>query len=161
MPKRGGWRTYKTKAKKCFIYVLAERGVYDVVKVGITTSVERRLKEIQGGNWRALLVKAQFEFDDTSKGARVETKVRIKLSEMHIRGEWFGVDATRAISVIKQAIGEKDEPPSKAKPAELRRGKSLREYHRERRRLIRQKKWAFGKWRPPVAKKQRQLGLFE
>lgn len=72
--------------KPGFIYALAEKGEWGKYKIGHTVDPHRRLKGLQTGNRRELVLMRTWR---TPNMARDEKRMHRTLEAYNMRGEWF------------------------------------------------------------------------
>lgn len=74
------------------------------VKIGHAADVVTRVSQLQIGNPDQLTVHKTFQVD-WSRAADIERQIHKKLEKERRRGEWFNVDAERAIKVASGVVG--------------------------------------------------------
>jgi hypothetical protein len=74
-----------------FVYFVYEEGNQCFFKIGYTTqdSVEDRLKTLQTGNRRKLIIYKKIE---TNNASCLEQEIHHIFSHERVRGEWFNID---------------------------------------------------------------------
>lgn len=82
------------------LYVIGEskRGP---VKLGYGDNPEKRARELQIGNPRALYL---FHTVVCSEACDIEAWLHRKFRDRHIRGEWYNISVTQALSAINEAL---------------------------------------------------------
>lgn len=85
-----------------FVYVIHEAGDDKVCKVGVSGDPRARLLQLQTATYRRLILAAVFRAGDAAEACYVERAVHQSLSALHLSGEWFRVEATKAVAVITE-----------------------------------------------------------
>lgn len=94
-----------TKRNGQFIYVIHEVDTPTICKIGIANDPLRRLSGHQVSTWRRLKLAASFTADDAQSAIAIESAVHKALWGVHVSGEWFRVEANKAIAEI-HAVSE-------------------------------------------------------
>lgn len=81
------------------IYVIGELGA--PVKIGITQDVEKRLRALQTGHPHQLRILATVQVA-TRLARDAERSCHIALKAERLQGEWFRVEAHRAVELIRE-----------------------------------------------------------
>jgi predicted GIY-YIG superfamily endonuclease len=77
----------------CYVYLI-QAGDTDYYKIGIASSPEVRLKEIQTGNPLKVSIIGVIGFPDRGSAIVVESMLHKKLSDYRASGEWFIIDSS-------------------------------------------------------------------
>jgi hypothetical protein len=80
-------------------------------KVGIASSVERHLRDLQTGNHLRLKVMAVSQELTLSEARRAERQAHVLLREKRLFGEWFNVDELAAVSMMHPALARPKPKP--------------------------------------------------
>ena len=74
-----------------YVYLIHEEGNEDLYKIGVTRSrdINKRLKALQTGNGKKLILKDYFW---TDKPFKMEMMLHNKYSQVHEEGEWFALN---------------------------------------------------------------------
>jgi hypothetical protein len=99
-PKYGNGKRQHQLERQICIYVIAEEGIEDVCKIGITDRIVRRLGQLQSSNWRKLTVVAAFRLYSPQDASEIESRLLTFYSKSRIRGEWIGASPQD----VKEAI---------------------------------------------------------
>lgn len=75
----------------------------EFMKIGVSTNIETRLRELQGGNARKLRVLHVMELP-RSRIWKVERKAHKNLHHRHVRLEWFSCSEEEAVSAMNCAL---------------------------------------------------------
>jgi hypothetical protein len=85
----------------CAVYVIQSR---NGIKIGNSTHPESRLKQLQTSQATDLKLIDTVWFDSKKSAAYVEKEVHQVLRRSRMRGEWFNITSTEAISTIEDVI---------------------------------------------------------
>lgn len=85
------------------MYVVHEADDPSVCKIGIAVDVAKRLATLQIGTWRPLRVAAALHLPSQEAAESVEAAVHQAFAPLHCRGEWFRVEASRAVAEVSEA----------------------------------------------------------
>lgn len=88
----------------CFVYVVHETDCPGICKIGIAKDPITRFSSLQVGTWRQLTLACAFGVASQSQALAIEASVHHALRDLHLRGEWFKVNASRACSMILSAV---------------------------------------------------------
>lgn len=88
----------------CFVYVVHETDCPSVCKIGIAKDPMTRFSSLQVGTWRQLTLACAFGVASQTRALAIEAAVHYALRDLHLRGEWFKVNAARACSMILSAV---------------------------------------------------------
>ena len=83
-----------------FIYVI---GTFDKQKIGFSSNVQRRLKTLQTGNHETLYIHHTIEVPD-EQARFIEKTIHREYSYLRIKGEWFKMSISMAISCLDHAL---------------------------------------------------------
>ena len=83
-----------------YLYVIG--GTEKPYKIGITTNLERRLKNLQTGHPHKLRIHYKEEIPDNQVRLLEQTIHRV-IKHRQTHGEWFDIDLDQAISEVKYA----------------------------------------------------------
>lgn len=86
-----------------YVYIIAtvrDGEMTSPVKVGITGSVNSRIKQIQTGSAEKVCYAAVFTMPDRSIARGMELAFHTVLSERNKRGEWFDIEPFEAIQLM-------------------------------------------------------------
>jgi predicted GIY-YIG superfamily endonuclease len=74
-----------------YVYLIHEEGNEDLYKIGVTRSMDinKRLKALQTGNGKKLILKDYFW---TDKPFKMEMMLHNKYAQAHEEGEWFALN---------------------------------------------------------------------
>lgn len=87
----------------CFVYVVHETDCPGVCKIGIAKDPMTRFSSLQVGTWRQLTLACAFGVPSQTRALAIEAAVHQALCDLHLRGEWFKVSASKACSMILSA----------------------------------------------------------
>lgn len=94
-----------------YVYVICEipqypRRVKAVTpcKIGISTSPEFRLMQLQGGNPRKLELVHQEPCETVTRARGVEKLMKDKFARERMEGEWYLIDYRTAVSAIQDVL---------------------------------------------------------
>jgi Rha family phage regulatory protein len=87
-----------TTTKRNFVYVLSNSD-NGYLKVGVSSNVDKRIKQLQTGSWAELSV--EYRSMVCSNSFDIESTVHEKLRSKRVRGEWYDVSISDAISLIE------------------------------------------------------------
>lgn len=79
------------------VYIIEANNVY---KVGITSNLERRIKQLQTGCSDVISLIAAIEID-ISACNDIEKKIHRELSQSHLIGEWFDCGPEEMLRIIE------------------------------------------------------------
>lgn len=84
------FKTVSNKEKKysSHVYIIREKDT-DCLKIGISTSVKKRLKSLQTSNPRTLYLSSTFVPSRGRSVAALEKALHKQFSQKRLRGEWF------------------------------------------------------------------------
>lgn len=85
-----------------YVYLIASQSGH--LKIGVASSVHKRLASLQGGNPYKLTVVAAERLRSRDLAFRVEQCVHGALSGGRVRGEWFSCDVGTAERVMRDAV---------------------------------------------------------
>lgn len=91
--------TYDSTPNSCCVYVIVATS--GAVKIGITSNVDTRLKELQTGNHEQLSVLYKLEVANRTIATAIESLLHDRYARHALRGEWFSVDADRLVEDIR------------------------------------------------------------
>jgi hypothetical protein len=94
-------REAPSKDKPTWVYMVAETGVHDHLKVGIAIDVQKRLESLQGGNPRELIIVCACMFSTTLKALAVEKS--ILASHNRLASEWIKLQPVDGCAALRQA----------------------------------------------------------
>ena len=80
-----------------YLYIFC---VSNAAKIGITSDVERRRKEIQAHNPNKIHVACTFTFPDQESAFKVEQSLHKYYADRHIHYEWYRVDPIQVVSLV-------------------------------------------------------------
>jgi len=89
-----------------FVYVIQSSD--HTVKIGSSSSPKSRLSSMASGTAAELKLIASIECDDRKHAFAVEKDVRRQLKPVHMRGEWFKINAHQAAHIVKLVRTGKD-----------------------------------------------------
>ncbi len=75
--------------KKNYIYIINKKNFENVVKIGVTDDIEKRLKTLQTANIEVLNL---FHFEEREDAYKIEKKLHKIFHEFRENGEWFLID---------------------------------------------------------------------
>ena len=75
-------------------------------KIGVASNVSRRMKELQTGSPRRLLLSSYVECDSQPEAFSVESAAKRSLDEFRTIGEWFRCDSYYAIQALHEGADE-------------------------------------------------------
>lgn len=88
----------KTKPKKHYVYAISDG---ENIKIGMSSNVESRLKNLQTSNSKELLVVWKYYVGKSSKdAAKIEKMLHRACKEYSIRGEWFEMKALDIVNAF-------------------------------------------------------------
>jgi predicted GIY-YIG superfamily endonuclease len=87
---------------KSYVYLLLDGMNY---KIGITTNMDNRIKELQTGNSRNISVVFYYPINSAQK---MEAMLHRKYKKKRVRGEWFNlnqIDVNHIEFILKEVSG--------------------------------------------------------
>lgn len=94
----------KSGAKQ--IYIFLNRLYPDVLKIGMSITPIKRLKSVQTSSGFPLSM--EFESSAILNPKLAESLIHKKLEEYRLYGEWFKIDVSTAIEVIKDVVSKSE-----------------------------------------------------
>jgi len=84
--------------KRNFVYIIGNSD-NSYIKIGVSSDVENRIKQLQTGSWSelGLLYKSMA----CSNSFDIETRIHNKLKDKRIHGEWYDLSEKEAITLIE------------------------------------------------------------
>lgn len=90
-----------SEKNKSFVYLIkAGRDSKAPIKIGVAGDVHKRLKQLQTGNPKELILVMHFQCNDRSHAFRLEKSMHEILDGQRLCGEWFKVTRSRLMKVI-------------------------------------------------------------
>ena len=89
----------------CYLYIIGLVDAPSPVKIGISKRPSSRLASLQSGHYEALVIYSTAKLANVKLAADIEAKVHEIFKTVHIRGEWFEVDAYAAEETILRLVG--------------------------------------------------------
>ena len=109
----------QTPSKKSFVYVVrAGTGSRSPIKVGVADDVQKRMKQLQTGNPKELILVMHFECDDRAHAFRLEKTIHDILKGQRLWGEWFSVSKSKVMKLLN-SMGNRDDIDSIVKKMDL------------------------------------------
>jgi len=100
---------------KTFVYIIkAGSGYKSPIKVGVTDNVHKRMKQLQTGNPKELMLVMRFECNDRRHAFTLEKTIHETLEGRRLCGEWFEVTKSKIMKVINN-LGNDQEIESLSK----------------------------------------------
>lgn len=88
--------------KKNFIYIFQKKDNPFEIKIGVTDNIERRLKNLQTGNSKEIVV---FYYEEREDAYKIEKKLHRFFEEYRLeKGEWFFIDPITVRKKIFQFV---------------------------------------------------------
>jgi len=85
-------------SKRNFVYILSNSD-NGYLKIGVSNNVDKRISQLQTGSWAELSV--EYRSMVCSNSFDIESTVHEKLRSKRVRGEWYDVSISDAISLIE------------------------------------------------------------
>lgn len=83
------------------VYIVGLRGQPRYCKIGVTSDIEKRLKQLAAGSPFKAYLFSDFLFSSSTHAFRVETESHAALRNLRVHGEWFKIDPSVAREAIK------------------------------------------------------------
>jgi predicted GIY-YIG superfamily endonuclease len=103
-------------SSQAYVYVIAAGS--EAAKIGIAKNVQSRLKSLQTGQHRKLVIAHEIAFSDRCDAYAVECRAHRILKGELMEGEWFAVSPEEARQAIDQAIKDLREERERRKQVE-------------------------------------------
>ena len=78
----------------------------NVVKIGVATNPDKRLKTFQTANHEELIILRRIRLKNRTEAFKVERALHQKFKRYHIRGEWFKLTTTVVKFIENYQINE-------------------------------------------------------
>jgi len=94
---------------KSFVYLIkAGCDPRAPIKIGVAGDVHKRLKQLQTGNPKELILVMHFQCNDRSHAFALEKSIHEILDGQRLCGEWFKVTRSRLMKVINNLGNERE-----------------------------------------------------
>ena len=87
-----------TTTKRNFVYILSNSD-NGYLKIGVSSNVDKRISQLQTGSWAELSV--EYKSMVCSNSFDIESNIHEKLKDKRVRGEWYDVSMSDAISLVE------------------------------------------------------------
>ncbi len=92
-------KTREYKKEDVYVYIIENTYLHDT-KIGISNNPEKRIKQLQTGSSRQLVIRHTIKFDNRDAATKVESSLHRKYSKYRLTGEWFEIDCNKVIKYV-------------------------------------------------------------
>ena len=90
----------------CYLYIIGIADSISPVKIGISKRPADRKITLQISHYEKLVLYSTIKFRNTKAAAAAEAKAHEIFRDVHIRGEWFEMDAHTAEETILRLVAD-------------------------------------------------------
>ncbi len=93
-------KSHEDKSEEVYVYIIENTYLHDT-KIGISNNPEKRIKQLQTGNSRQLVIKYTIKFNTRNEANKLEYALHKKYSKHRLCGEWFEIDSNKVIKYLE------------------------------------------------------------
>ncbi len=97
------FRKYQGPEEEVYVYIIENIYLHDT-KIGISNNPEKRIKQLQTGSSRQLVIRHTIKFNTRNEATRVENALHKKYSKYRLTGEWFEIDYKKVLKYIEEKL---------------------------------------------------------
>ncbi len=97
---------YKGPKEEVYVYIIENTHLHDT-KIGISNNPEKRIKQLQTGSSRPLIIRYAIRFNNRDEAIKVENALHKKYSRYKLIGEWFDIDYNQVVKYIEDKFNIK------------------------------------------------------